>query len=241
MLSHHPMNDLGAWRGGQTGDSQVAATVTASIPTADDVSAVQPHCGNTFRYADMFPRTLSCLRKDANPLRGPKVGLHAATGVLLVPYLGQARHAAVDRTAAYAAALVAVLAAALLAGRYLRQIMVRRQLARRVSYDLLPSMSFDPSAEDVARFAYQLARTRPSVAWLRPRRSASIRIRLFTDAEGRLCYQINGPSSAGSVLRHQSYPQVELREASPRGDGEDGEASCPTGTNDPGDDRRKDI
>jgi RNA polymerase sigma factor (sigma-70 family) len=56
-----------------------------------------------------------------------------------------------DRTAAYAAVL--------LAGRYLRQIVVRRHLARRVSYDLLPSTSFDPSAEDVARFAHQLART----------------------------------------------------------------------------------
>jgi hypothetical protein len=169
------------------------------------------------------------------------VGLHAATGVLLASSLGQARNAAVDRTAAYAAALVVVLAAVLLAGRYVRQIAVRRQLARRVSYDLLPSTSFDPSAEDVARFAYQLARTRPTVAWLRPRRSASIRIRLSTDAEGRLCYQINGPSSTGSVLRHQSYPQVELREASPRGDGANGEASCPTGTNDPRDDRGKDI
>jgi hypothetical protein len=55
---------------------------------------------------------------------------------------------------------------------------VRKELARRVTYDLLPSASFDPSAEDVARFAHQLARTRPAVAWLRSRRGAAVRIRL---------------------------------------------------------------
>jgi hypothetical protein len=120
-----------------------------------------------------------------------------------------------------------VLAGVLLAARYLRNIVVRRRMARRVTYDLLPSTSFDPSAEDVARFAHQLARTRPAVAWLRPRRSSSIRIRLHTDGEGRLCYQVSGPSTAGSVLRHQSYPQVELRETN-------AEASSPPGTADPG-------
>jgi hypothetical protein len=57
----------------------------------------------------MFPRTFISPRKDAIPLWGPRAGLHAATGVLLVPYLRQARTAAADRTAVYAAALVAVL------------------------------------------------------------------------------------------------------------------------------------
>src|ERR1700733_16050907 len=63
------------------------------------------------------------------------------------------------------------------------------------------------------------ARSRPAVAWLRPRRGASVRVRLHTNAEGRLSYQVSGPCSADSVLRHQSYAQVEVR----------------AGTNDPGD------
>jgi hypothetical protein len=108
------------------------------------------------------------------------------------------------------------------ADRQFKQMLARRQLANRVVYDLLPSASFDPSPEDVARFAHQLARTRPAVAWLRPRRGASVRIRLHTDAEGRLSYQVSGPASAGSVLRHQSYAQVELREALPDPDGRAG-------------------
>jgi hypothetical protein len=217
----------------QAGTGQVPATVPATITAKYRVPAAQIPYGKAFQDADMFPHSLLRYGKGLTPLRGPGRGVPAALGLLLVPYAGQASHAAVSRVAVYAAVLVAVLAAVLLAVRYVRNIVVRRQMTRRVTYDLLPSTSFDPSAEDVARFAYQLARTRPAVAWLHPRRSASIRIRLHTDDEGRLCYQVGGPSSAGSVLRHQSYPQVELRDA-------DREASCPPGTDDPAGDRGED-
>jgi hypothetical protein len=116
MLSHHRGNDPVAWRGGQTGDSQLAATVTASIRGPISVSAGQPHYARPSGAPTCFP--------------GPSS----------------------------------------LPGR-------------------LPLRCGDPG-------------------WGC--------IRLSTGAEGRLCYQISGPSSAGSVLRHQNYPQVELREASPR-------------------------
>jgi hypothetical protein len=130
-----------------------------------------------------------------------------------MPVGWQVRGAALGAMAWRAAGVTVLAVAVLVAVRLIRHLLVRRQLAARLTYDLLPSTSFDPSAEDVARFAYQLARTRPAAAWLRPRRAASVRIRLHTDAEGRLGYQVSGAASAGSVLRHQTYPQVELRTA----------------------------
>jgi hypothetical protein len=152
--------------------------------------------------------------------------------------LREMAHAAAGRMMAPAAVAGGVLVAVLAVARLVRTWLVRRQLARRVTYDLLPSAGFDPAAEDVARFAHQLARTRSAVAWLRPRRAAPVRVRLHTDAEGRLSYQVSGPSSAGSVLRHQSYAQVELREAVTGADGEHGQVSPPAGspgrTDDPG-------
>ncbi len=136
-------------------------------------------------------------------------------------------HAAGSQVVVYTAVAVGVLVAMLVVVRQIRLMLVRRQLARRVSYDLLPSTSFDPAPEDVARFAHQLARTRPAVAWLRPRRGASVRIRMYTDDRGHLCYQLSGPASAASVLRHQNYDQVELREVTASDDVErpDGDLS----------------
>lgn len=93
-----------------------------------------------------------------------------------------------------------------------RRLLIRRALAHRVEYDWLPTTSFDPSTEDVSRFAAQLTRTRPAESRLRPRRGASVRLSMRTDPSGRLLLRIGGPVNAGSVLRHQSYPQVELRE-----------------------------
>lgn len=110
------------------------------------------------------------------------------------------------------AVTVIVVAAVLgIAVLLVRRLLVRRALAHRVEYDWLPTNSFDPSAEDVSRFAAQLTRTRPAESRLRPRRGASVRLSMRTDPSGRLLLRIGGPVNAGSVLRHQSYPQVESR------------------------------
>ena len=195
------------------GHSQVAATVTASPPRFSDISAGQPRCGSGSGNADFFPCLYS--GKKILPLWSLRNGLLplAAAGPLGNP--GREIHAGTAPVTVYAA--MTVLVAVLVVVRHVRQLLVRRQLARRVTYALLPSTSFDPAPEDVVRFAHQLARARPAVAWLRPRRGASIRIRLYTDDEGHLSYQISGAASAGSVLRHQSYAYVELREAVPEG------------------------
>ena len=187
------------------------AEVAPGTATPNGVSAVQAAHGKGSGDADMF----HCTRKMMLlPLWARENGMVSASlGMGAVLPMANGGHADGIRLAGAAAMASVAVLAVLVAARVLRQILVRKELARRVTYDLLPSASFDPSAEDVARFAHQLARTRPAVAWLRSRRGAAVRIRLYTDAEGRLSYQVSGPSPAGSVLRHQSYAQVELRAA----------------------------
>jgi hypothetical protein len=91
----------------------------------------------------------------------------------------------------------------------IRRHRTKALLASRVTYTLLPTLSFDPSKEDVDRFALQLTRTRPAESHFRPRRGSAVRIRLTTDDTARLVYQLSGPRHADSVLRHPTYAQVE--------------------------------
>lgn len=61
---------------------------------------------------------------------------------------------------------------------------------------LLPSEDFDPSVEQVVRFAGQLARLRPTVrGWVDPRARA-LRVLIETDPAGRLRYSVEVPMSA---------------------------------------------
>jgi hypothetical protein len=195
---------------------EVRATVRGTFTAGNDKTPGHSWYSKGSRDADMFP----CSWRKPLPLWINREGAAAALVVagMRLP-LGELVRSTVDRAMVPAAVAGAVLVALLAVIKIGRRRLVCGQLARRVTYDLLPSSSFDPSPEDVARFAHQLARTRPAVAWLRPRRGASVRVRLHTNAEGRLSYQVSGPSSADSVLRHQSYAQVEVR----------------AGTNDPGD------
>ncbi|HEX5495212.1 MAG TPA: hypothetical protein VFX70_11630, partial [Mycobacteriales bacterium] len=100
---------------------------------------------------------------------------------------------------------VAVAAVAAMRGR------ARRAMAGRVGYELVPTNSFDPTAEDVRRFAEQLRRTRAVVSWPVPRRACGVRVRLSTGCDGRLGYRIEGHRRAESVLRQPTYAQVEVR------------------------------
>lgn len=105
----------------------------------------------------------------------------------------------------------AALAVAVIAVWLIRRALIRRTLSGRETYDLLPTSSFDPTPEDVSRFAAQLTRARPAESRLRPRRAASVRICARTEETGRLLLRLSGTRNAGSVLRHQTYAQVELR------------------------------
>jgi hypothetical protein len=156
---------------GQARSRQVRATVRASNQRQSSIHTGQSRYGKGAGNADMFPRILCLARERRLPLRGTGGGYGAAASWLLVPGPWRVLHAAVGQASAYAAVAVVAAVAVLVAVGALRQMLVRRQLSRRVTYDLLPSTSFDPSPEDVARFAHQLARTRPAVAWLRGRYS----------------------------------------------------------------------
>lgn len=93
-----------------------------------------------------------------------------------------------------------------------RRVLINRRLSQRVSYELLPTTSFDPSSEDILRFANQLARTRPSVWSGAPAAATAIRLRLTTKPDGQQTYVLEGHVTSTSVLRHQSYPHVEVRQ-----------------------------
>ena len=114
-----------------------------------------------------------------------------------------------------AVALTATTAAVVIAVLWLRRRLRAAALRHRVGYDLLPTTSFDPSAEDILRFARQLQRARLAAPGRTPRAATAVRIRLHTDASGRLAFRIEGPSRAASALSQQAYPGVELRAADP--------------------------
>lgn len=98
----------------------------------------------------------------------------------------------------------------LIAVALLRRRSEQRSLTGRVTYELLPTDSFEPSAQAVLRLAAQLSRVRPAVS-LAPRRSCSLRVTVATGSDGLVHHRISGPAKAASVLRLASYSQVELR------------------------------
>lgn len=89
--------------------------------------------------------------------------------------------------------------------------LTKRSLTRRVRYAMLPTETFDPSPEEIVRFASQLSRARRSVGSFGPRRSDSVRLHLVSAPGGRMLQLIEGPARAESVLRMGGLAEVELR------------------------------
>ncbi|MDQ3574579.1 MAG: hypothetical protein M3404_06610 [Actinomycetota bacterium] len=87
----------------------------------------------------------------------------------------------------------------------------RRALDARVRIAAVPTESFDPSEEEVIRFAGLLARTRPSVRGVASRRASAVRIRLVALDGGRILQLLEGPGRSLSVLRLGGYDEVDLR------------------------------
>lgn len=86
-----------------------------------------------------------------------------------------------------------------------------RELRRRVTFDLVPAATFDPSLEEVTRRAAQLGRVSAASGVL-PRRAAAVRFRTAC-VEGKLASQVEGPARAAGVLRLSPYPQVQVVDA----------------------------
>lgn len=106
-----------------------------------------------------------------------------------------------------------------------------RALRQRTAVAMVPTESFDPSPEEVTRFASQLTRLRPSTR-LVPSSALAVRVRLTSLPGGRMTYQLEGPQRSRSVLRLGGYSGVELRaEAGPDGGatGDDPPPACLVG------------
>ena len=84
---------------------------------------------------------------------------------------------------------------------------------RRVRLMVLPTETFDPSIEEVNRYAAQLSRTRRTVRGSLTRPAQAVRIRLDSVGAGQCIYRVEGSSTAASILRLAGYHEVDLRPA----------------------------
>ncbi|PZS28221.1 MAG: hypothetical protein DLM61_15245, partial [Pseudonocardiales bacterium] len=107
-----------------------------------------------------------------------------------------------------AAVTTAVVVSAVL---FIRWWLESRALSDRVTFELVPSDSFDPSSDAVSAFGKQLARLRPAVS-LVPRRGLPLRVSVTAGADGVLHHRVTVPARAVSVLRSACPAGVELRE-----------------------------
>ncbi|UUV29887.1 hypothetical protein NQK81_34770 [Amycolatopsis roodepoortensis] len=112
-------------------------------------------------------------------------------------------------------AVVAILIAVFVLHRHFRS----HHLRSRVSYDLLPTATFDPSLQGVLAFAHQLGRVRPVHGWV-PKAAVGVRVRFSTDEVfGKLTMSVEGRESITGVINKLTYPEVEIRRnADDRGD-----------------------
>lgn len=106
---------------------------------------------------------------------------------------------------ALAAGAVAVAAGA--------EALTRRELRRRVSVALVPTESFDPSVEEVVRFAAGLGRVRPAVGRWCPREAQAVRVRFGPDEAGRAVMVLEAPARCRQLLASLGYAECEVRPA----------------------------
>jgi hypothetical protein len=104
------------------------------------------------------------------------------------------------------------IASALATHRYLA---TRRLLSSRRSVAIVPADEFDAEPETVLRFAAQLADSERRVAGWVDRRASAVRIRLASDAESRLVYQLEVSERSSEALRTalRTFEGVEERPA----------------------------
>ncbi|WP_328335757.1 MULTISPECIES: hypothetical protein [unclassified Streptomyces] len=88
---------------------------------------------------------------------------------------------------------------------------VEETLLGRVTVELIPTSTFDPSEGEVRRYAHQLSRARYSVAKT-PARGAGVRLR-YSAEEGHMRCYVEGPARAGAVLAMPGFAEVEVRAA----------------------------
>ncbi|MET7714852.1 hypothetical protein [Streptomyces sp. NPDC005407] len=89
-----------------------------------------------------------------------------------------------------------------------RARLVRDALADRVTVEVVPTNSFDPSESGIVRWVGQLSHVR-QVAKGVPARGAAVRVRYSAESRKMHCY-LEGPSQAAALLAMPSFTDVEV-------------------------------
>lgn len=86
---------------------------------------------------------------------------------------------------------------------------VQATLAERVTVEVVPTSTFDPSDSMIGRWAHQLSRVRYAAASTPPR-GAATRLR-YSARDGRMRCLIEGPAAGGAVLTMPGFAEVDVR------------------------------
>lgn len=90
-----------------------------------------------------------------------------------------------------------------------RARLVRAALADRVTVEVVPTSTFDPSEGEVGRWARQLGRVHHSTQGV-PARGSAARLR-YSAVDGKMCCYLEGPATAAAVLAMPGFAEVEVR------------------------------
>ncbi|HVL27647.1 MAG TPA: hypothetical protein VM390_05840 [Acidimicrobiales bacterium] len=153
--------------------------------------------------------SLSSTVADTVPGRclGTSAAIHQSVASGLTDSAPKALHFLQERGVLILAVVAALVVVAVVASR----LQMRRELASRVRFAVIPTESFDPSADEILRFAAGLSRTRRVVRRLGAGRTDAIRLRLVAVAGGRVVQLLEGPRRSLSILRNAGFDQVDLR------------------------------
>ncbi|MFJ2745431.1 ATP/GTP-binding protein [Streptomyces sp. NPDC087440] len=112
--------------------------------------------------------------------------------------------------------LLVLAAATALATEWLLRRLADKASQSRMAVELVPDETFDPSLEQIFRYAVQLVRASGSGPWTVPRRAKAVRVRMRADGRSPLSYRIEGAAGAAQLLRTTPYaPAVTCRKAPP--------------------------
>ncbi|MET9427878.1 MULTISPECIES: hypothetical protein [unclassified Streptomyces] len=90
-----------------------------------------------------------------------------------------------------------------------RARLVRAALADRVTVEVVPTSTFDPSEGEVGRWARQLGRIHHSADGV-PARGSAARLRYSAEGGTMRCY-LEGPATGAAVLAMPGFAEVEVR------------------------------
>ncbi|WLQ53901.1 ATP/GTP-binding protein (plasmid) [Streptomyces poriferorum] len=97
----------------------------------------------------------------------------------------------------------------------LQQRLAARALENRTCVELVASRQFEPTGEQISRFAAQLVRAASAGPWWTPRNARTVRVRLRADGTAPLTYLVEGPASARHLLMQTPYTRVRSEPGRP--------------------------